>query len=242
MKKIINWLTKTFFPPDYKCIICDREIFNNPKYSICGECKLEFNDQNFCQKCGTAIDSMSVFCQDCKNYKPHYLFARSVLIYEGNAQKLIQGFKYGNKKYLCEPLGRMMSDYFAGLDWDVDLVAPAPMSQERLKERGYNQSKLLAQIICQNHNLKMQDGLLHKIKHTPYQARLSRQERLVQVKNNFWVNNNADIKGKSVLIVDDVMTTGATMDELARILLKQKARQVYVLVLAQPRKKIKGLY
>jgi len=242
MKKIKDWLIKTFFPPDYKCVICDREIFDNPKYCICPECEIEFNDQNFCQKCGTVIENMSVFCQDCKNYKPHYLSARSVLIYEGNAQKLIQGFKYGNKKYLYEPLGRMMSDYFGNLGWDVDLVAPAPMSQERLKERGYNQSKLLAQVICQNHNLKIQDDLLHKIKHTPYQARLTRQERFEQVKNNFCVLENADIKNKSILLVDDVMTTGATVDELARILLKRKARQVYVLVLAQPRKKIRGLY
>lgn len=240
--KIKDWLIKTFFPTNYKCIICNREIFNNPKYAICEDCNLEFNDQNFCQKCGTVIQNMSVFCEDCKDYKPHYLFARSVLIYEGNAQKLIQGYKYGNKKYLHEPLGLMMSDYFDKLSWDVDLIIPAPISQERLKARGYNQSLLLAQIVSQNHNIKLQNNILHKIANTPYQARLSRQERFEQVKNAFSIVDNTDIKNKNILLIDDVMTTGATCDELARLLLKHKARQVYVLVLAQPRKKIKGLY
>ncbi|HEY8444228.1 MAG TPA: ComF family protein [Clostridia bacterium] len=239
--KIKDWFIKTFFPPNYKCIICEREIFNNPKYSICPECELEFNE-SFCSKCGAPMDNMSDFCQDCKEYKPHYTAARGALIFEGAAQKLVHGFKYGGKKYLYEPLGQIMSDYFDKLGWQIDLIVPAPMSPERLKERGYNQALLLAQVVAKNHNIPLRDDILFKIKNTPYQARLSRKERFEQVKSAFSSNADADLKNKSVLLIDDVMTTGATCDELSRLLLKQKAREAYVLVLAQPRKKIKGLY
>jgi competence protein ComFC len=239
--KIKDWLIKTFFPTNYKCVICEREIFNNPKYSICPDCKLEFN-RSFCQKCGTAMDNMSDYCQDCKEYKPHYAAARSVLVYEGNAQKLIRDYKYGAIKYLSEPLGQLMSDYFSNLNWKTDLIVPAPMSRERLKERGFNQSLLLAQAVAKNHNIPLKDDILIKIKNTPYQARLTRKERFEQVKGAFVAQENADLKNKKILLIDDVMTTGATCDELSRILLKHKAREVYVLVLAQPRKKIKGLY
>ncbi|HEY8423552.1 MAG TPA: ComF family protein [Clostridia bacterium] len=240
--KLKEWLIKTFFPVDYKCIICEREIFNSPKYSLCSDCILEFNDQDICKKCGSPLSNMAEYCEDCKTYKPHYIYARSVLIFEGNAQKLIHGLKYGNKKYLAEPLGQMMSDYFSKLNWNIDLIVPAPMSQERLKERGYNQALLLAQIVAKNHNLPINDDILHKIKNTPYQARLTRKERFEQVKGAFCVTDNNDIKGKNILLIDDVMTTGATCDELSRTLLKNGANEVYVLTLAQPRKKIKGLY
>jgi competence protein ComFC len=188
------------------------------------------------------MDNMSDYCQDCKEYKPHYAAARSVLVYEGNAQKLIRDYKYGAKKYLSEPLGQLMSDYFSNLNWKTDLIVPAPMSRERLKERGFNQSLLLAQAVAKNHNIPLKDDILIKIKNTPYQARLTRKERFEQVKGAFVAQENADLKNKKILLIDDVMTTGATCDELSRILLKHKAREVYVLVLAQPRKKIKGLY
>ncbi|HEY8390319.1 MAG TPA: ComF family protein [Clostridia bacterium] len=240
--KIFRFFQKIFFPADFKCIICDKDIFSDSKYCLCNDCKLEFNDQNFCQKCGTVIDNMASFCEDCKKYKPHYNIARSVLIYEGNAQKLIRGYKYGNKKYLYKPLGEMMSDYFQKLNLNIDLIVPAPISQRRLKERGYNQSLLLAKVISQNHNIPLEINLLHKIKNTPYQARSTREERFSQVKGVFMASDDIDIKDKHILLIDDVMTTGATVDELSRLILKKGAKEVNVLVLAQPRKKIKGLY
>ena len=240
--KIFEFLQKIFFPADFKCIVCGKEIFSGSKYCLCEKCKLELNDQNFCRKCGTVIQNMAVFCEDCKNYKPLYNQVRSVLIYEGKAKKLIRGYKYGNKKYLYKPLGEMMSDCFDRQNWNIDLILPAPLSQKRLKERGYNQSLLIAQVVSSNHNIPLQQDVLHKIKNTPYQARSTRAERFLQVKGVFLASDEINIKGKNILLIDDVMTTGATVDELSRLLLKKGANEVYVLVLAQPRKKIKGLY
>lgn len=240
--KIIEFFQKIFFPADFKCIVCGSEIFSESKYCLCEKCGLEFNDGNFCQKCGTAIDNMAVFCEDCKNYKPHYSQAKSVLIYEGNAKKLIRGYKYGNKKYLYKPLGEMMSDCFARQNWKIDVIIPAPISRQRLKERGYNQSLLLAKVISDKFNIPTEQNFLHKIKNTPYQARSSRAERFSQVKGVFASSDEINIKGKNILLIDDVMTTGATVDELSRLILKKGANKVYVLVLSQPRKKIKGLY
>jgi ComF family protein len=240
--KLFGFLEKIFFPSDFKCIVCQKEIFDNSKYCLCDNCKLEFNDDDYCQKCGTVIQNMAVFCEDCKNYKPNYSTARSVLIYEGNAKKLIRGYKYGNKKYLYKPLGEMMSDCLKTYNWKIDLIVPAPLSQKRLKERGYNQSLLLSQVVSKNHNIPIEKDFLYKIKNTPYQARSNRKERFEQVKGVFLASDEINIKGKNILLIDDVMTTGATVDELSRLTLKKGAKEVNVLVLAEPRKKVKGLY
>lgn len=240
--KLRELIDKIMFPMQFKCIICNREIFDKPRYNICSNCVLEFNDQRICQKCGSPMYNEADYCEECKKSDNYFFVSRSALIYKGNAKKLIMAYKYGGKKYLYKPFAKIMADTYIKLDWEIDLIIPAPISKQRLKVRGFNQSLLLAKELSDIFHIPLENDFLYKIKNMPYQARSSRGERFEQVKGVFAANADIDIKGKKIMLVDDVMTTGATVNELSRILINRKAEKVYVLVLAQPEKKVKALY
>lgn len=223
----------TLYPEGYKCVVCGREIFDKGRYPVCDICVIEYNNKRICGKCGAPLKEDANGCYACKGSAWRFDKARSALIYEGNALKLIRGFKYGDKRYLAGYLGALIADEYYRLGFGADLIIAAPVSDKRRKTRGYNQSELLAVRVAELTGVAYDKDVLYKCEDVPYQARLTRPERLAQVKGIFAVNGDKELTGAKVILIDDVMTTGATIDELAVILKDRGAAEVLVLTAAR---------
>ena len=133
--------------------------------------------------------------------------------------------KFGNKKYISAELAKMMTDTFIEEEMCADVVTFVPMTAKEIKERGYNQSELLAEEVAKRLNLPITSTVL-KIKETDKQKRLTAKERRENLKGVFAVADKTAIKGKRILLVDDVITTGATVNECSAVLKKAGATKV----------------
>ncbi len=150
--------------------------------------------------------------------------------------KAIHEFKYGGKSFLAKPLGLILSDYArTWLDGRQNLhIMPVPLHPRRVRERGYNQSLLLAEGIAKSLGAEIDFLSLRRTRYTKPQTELGSEERSRNVRRAFSVHNRDKVKGKSILLVDDVATTGSTLNECARVLRKAGCREVFCLVLARP--------
>lgn len=148
-------------------------------------------------------------------------------------RKTIHEYKYEGKSYLYQGLGEIMVYTMeeVGLIDKIDGIVFVPMEEGREARRGYNQSKLLAKYIATSLNIPFFSKHLIKVRKTEEQNKLKRRERLVNLKDSFKVINKKDIKNKDILIIDDIITTGATMEECAKTLVEAGANKVYGLAL-----------
>ncbi len=219
-------LRQLLYPDGIKCIVCGREIHPS-RYAVCDKCRLELND-NFCLRCGRHKIGIGDFCGECDNESLFFDEARSAVNYTETAQNIVWRFKYGDAKFMARPFSEYMLDVLLKTDWTFDCFSFVPSDKKRLKRRGYNQAELLAAELSAR-TTKPCFQLLEKVKHTINQARLTRQERLINLRDAF----EAKFKPpERVLIIDDVMTTGATLNECAKALKGAGARVVYALTFA----------
>jgi len=220
-----------FFPEGITCIICGGEVRYRNRYSLCEDCKFETNSGEICLRCGRAIKNAADYCEDCKNTKYSFDTARSALRYTGGTVRLVYGFKFGGKKYLLKHLAPLLADKLVETGWDADYLAYVPLSHERKRERGYNQAEVLARHVSEALGIPVIDALI-KNSHTPYQAKKSRTERFESIKGQYSAARKEEIKKKTIILIDDVLTTAATADECAKTLRRECAEKVYVLTLA----------
>jgi ComF family protein len=177
----------------------------------------------------------------CLSRPPHFDRARAWAYYpreevvEHPLRRVIQKFKYGRKVSLGKPLGRLMArgchDFLN--DCQIDLIVPVPLHPKRLRWRGFNQSLLLANQMGRAYGLTVDPFVLTRTTATPPQTQLSEEERRRNVRAAFSVIPNKEITGKRFLLVDDVYTSGSTVNECSRTLKRAGARAVYVLTLAR---------
>ncbi len=191
-----------------------------------------------CNVCGApmAVDADFDFvCENCRTAKPHYEFARSAVVYEEPLKALIGDFKYRNHTWLKDDLVDILEGGVrAKLDCAaIDVVLPVPLHRNRLRERGFNQSALLAEELAIRINRRFDGTSLVRIRDTEHQARITGAERLKNVAGAFEVDCSAMIRGRTVLLVDDVMTTGATLEDCSRALLKAGAERVWCATVAR---------
>ena len=159
--------------------------------------------------------------------------ARSVALYEGVLKEAIHKFKFNGKKRLSGMLGQLMVEHLKCGEIpinDIDLIIPVPLSRQRERERGYNQSRLLADVISRAFNVRMDDVSLKKTKDIKPQFELKREERFLNIIGAF---RSGPLYEKSLLLVDDIYTTGATVAEAAKALKDAGARKVHVLTLGR---------
>ncbi|MCL4558801.1 MAG: ComF family protein [Deltaproteobacteria bacterium] len=230
----VGRLLHIFFPP--ACLVCGKET---EQPGICDDCKgrLTYIRPPFCTKCGRpfASDSgISHICHDCIKGRNRFVAARAVFEYSGDIVRLIQRFKFGDRV----DLSSYLSDELLGL-YDAHLsskgiaaIIPVPLSVRRLKHRSYNQTRLLAAGLSGKLSVPMYQDVLEKIKETPPQSRLSAKERHENVKHAYRAADRHALRGRPVLLVDDVITTGATVNACVSALRKAGIRRVYVLALA----------
>lgn len=197
---------------------------------------LQYLPDSVCKMCGRPLqegydDSQ---CSQCKNTAIY--FDKSVCVFEfsGIVQAALHKLKFEGEREIAETMGKFMADKLMKQKWKIDIILSVPLYNKRLEERGYNQSYLLACEIARECSMDAADGVLERCRHTKSQVGLSRSERAHNVRDAFSVREKKRINGKSVLIVDDIMTTGATLNECSKAVRDGGAREVYCIAAACP--------
>ena len=240
IKKLFKLISKEMYPNGYKCLLCREELSTNTLYDICDNCisTLPFNNGHVCTKCSEPIGGMGSVCIHCKNELPLYKKNVSVFLYKDAIVGLIRRLKFDNAKYLALTLGNFIASEVVKLDADFDYVIPVPLYPKRQKKRGYNQSELLCAPLKDKLNLNVSTDILLKIRDTRSQHRLSRNERIENLEGAFEVKDKKLVKGKTILLIDDVFTTGTTINECTKTLLDAGAKEVYSVTRAHANTKV----
>lgn len=236
--RIVNPIKHTLFPENITCDICGEELISDTRYPLCAECtsKLPTTGEHICVNCGVPISGEADYCIRCENVRDEYLLNRSPLVYDGEAKELIYSLKFGGKRYLAKTLGAMMSDEFLKRGMSADIAIFVPMTDKEEKKRGFNQSELLARNVAERLNMPLLPALV-KVKETSAQKELKGKERAENLKGAFTCVFE-QVKGRKILLIDDVFTTGATANACAHALIKAGAREVSVLTAAVTKKKL----
>lgn len=233
MRKFLSGLGELLFPP--RCVICGTYTDMG---GLCGGClaQVSFIGSPMCPKCGMPYpveEGVDHLCGDCIKGGQHFSVARSVGIYKDNILEIVHRFKYGGKLPAGRLLGSLMAaraeDFFIIRQYDV--IIPVPLHRDRLRQRGFNQSLLLAREIAGNFDMPVEFETLIRVRDTGPQVNLGGDERRENVKGAFEAADS--VKGKRVLLIDDVMTTGSTVRECARSLAGKGALEVAVYTAAR---------
>ena len=241
MKRSWSRVLSLLFVDQYNCIVCNRELPAPTPHLTCNNCyhKMEHVQEGFCLKCGMKLIGEGEYCLDCQAHEKYFDRAVAPVCYTGAASKLVVELKFRNKRYLARPLARYMVDRFLEEGLVADVVIPIPLHAKRRKERGYNQSELLAEEVARSLGVPMDASCIERVKETLPSTSLEggRTAREENIKDAFVLKEKSAVKNKSVLAVDDVLTTGATSSEFSRVLKKAGAAKVYVLTFATAREK-----
>lgn len=236
-KVFLDSLADFFFPP--QCLLCRGFILTYKHGHFCIDCleKFSFSNGPMCLKCGILFKSQNGgnhLCGRCIAWKTSFDRARALGTYEGVLRKAIHSFKYDKESMLANPLGKLLSEYGSRLlnKEEYNLIIPVPLHPQRLRQRGFNQSLMLAKKISEAWQVKVCAECLKRIKWTIPQTMLPVNERQRNVKGAFSCSDSA-VRGKKVLLVDDVYTSGSTVNECANVLKKHGVLQVDVLILAR---------
>ena len=242
-EEMIRSSLKFIFPDGLYCFSCDSLIDDSRPYGICDKCMEKFHwaNQRLCEKCGKIMEEESLFqeCKDCRNSQRFFKQGFTCLMYGLNEREIIKKFKYGGASYMKDKLGDLLYDRLkAEMDGPlrnikIDCIIPVPIHGKRLKKRGYNQALLLGQRLSELSGIPVFPKVLKRKINTPPLSSMSREKRIVSIDEAFNVVNIEDqcIIDKTVLLVDDIFTTGVTGDECSRILLREGAREIFVLTL-----------
>ncbi len=170
-------------------------------------------------------------CPDCIEHTPNFDKARSVFKYNDISGQMITGLKFQDKTPYAKTLANLMSPRLSEFGDDFDIITSVPLHPLKLIKRKYNQAAVLANKLARLNNKKANNLILKKVRNIKPQTSLTRKERIENVRGAIEINKKyiSDIKGKNILLVDDVMTTGATANECAKILKNSGAEKIYLL-------------
>lgn len=226
---LISGLINSIYPS--ACPICENPPDDLSHAPICSSCwsQIKRYDGPSCSICALPFASeYSRICGSCLKKSPPFSLTIHYGLYEGVLAEAISIFKFQGIRRLAQPLGRLLLSLDIPL---TDAIVPVPLTIKGLRRRGFNQSLLIARLIAQKMRVPLFMNTLFKIRETPPQIGLSARERKSNLKNAFTVAG--DIKDKRILLIDDVMTTGATITECSRVLLKAGAKEILVITLAR---------
>jgi len=221
------------------CILCKTPLSALEKtHRLCFACqaKLQKNRPPFCRRCSRPLENPNHrVCLNCQDTKLDFDQAWGVFLFNDTMQRLLHIFKYGHKTslrhFLSDGILSFLRDYQLDLQ-DCDLIVPIPLHPARLRERGYNQSTLIAEILSAELNIPIDHKNLLRIRHTPNQARLSQKERWTNIQAAFKIKPHNNFRRKNILLVDDLFTTGATVSQAAKTLKAAGAAKITVLTIA----------
>lgn len=240
MNNFLESFLELIYPEKNICCICnlyDEDI--GDKY-ICSNCYEQIRKiiPPYCIKCCKPVNfNLDVpLCPECVNDNKLFETSKSPFLYEGLIKNLIYDFKYHNKTYLYKFLGMSLVNYMNSISYtNFDYIVPVPLHPNKMKRRGYNQSELLSKYISNKLNIPHINAL-RRIKNTDKQSAQTKHNRNINLKNAFIINptKNIDkIKKSSVLVVDDIYTTGSTANECAKVLLNFSVDKVSIITIAR---------
>lgn len=209
------------------CLLCAAASEAN---IVCNACAADLPklQKPCCPRCALSTPNGEI-CGRCLTKPPHYEATFAAYRYDFPLDKLVQSFKYGHRLALSAFLGQNLAALAANLVADV--IIPLPLHPERLRERGFNQALELARPVSSSLQLPIDATHCNRTRNTPAQANLPWRERVKNVRGAFFCS--ADFTGKRIILVDDVMTTGASLDECARTLKLHGAAEITLLVVAR---------
>ncbi|MBA4384156.1 MAG: hypothetical protein C0410_05420 [Anaerolinea sp.] len=219
----MDWL----YPP--RCCNCDRRGF-----ILCEACYAEIEPLHgkLCQKCGYPIFNKDRLCEDCRLAPLPYTQMLSWASYSGPVQKAIHSLKYKQNLAVGSMLAKPLVDLVKKSGWQIDLVVPIPLSRSRLRSRGYNQAALISHQLAAQLNIQHSSNAVKRIRNTSTQIEMDVNKRFTNLLDAFYANP-ATLKKRNILVIDDVITTGATMQNCAKALLDAGAENIYCLSVAR---------
>jgi len=237
IRHLYTALLDLLFPPT--CILCRKALsLSSRQFQLCGICqsRVVLNRPPFCQRCSCPVTAdTGPFCARCQRTSYHFDWVWACCPYQDAMKDLLHLFKYREKTALRFFFAARMSVFLQTYGISLaafDCVVPVPLHPARLRERGYNQSALLAQELGRTARCPVLGRSLLRIRNTKSQTTLRQKERWTNIRSAFTIKCPFIFKHKNVLIVDDLFTTGATTSEAARVLKQAGAQQVAVLTLA----------
>ena len=231
-----KWRSKLYLDGPV-CSACGKELLAHIRGGLCPECEKTSVKlgTDICGKCGRVLANEAEFCDTCIRNERAFVRARSCYVYEGAPKKFVYRLKFGGRRYLAAFIAEAMVDRYLDCGFECDCVVAVSLSAKRKRKRGYNQAELVAEELSCRLKLPLIDGALVKTKENKPQTKLTRREREENVRGVYEVTSPETFKGRRVLVVDDVMTTGATLGEVSRVLYKAKARSVEALTYCSTR-------
>ncbi len=198
---------------------------------VCETCKgkIKIMEEPTCMKCGKMVESPLVeYCHDCENSEFTFLRNRSVFPYTGTIRKAMHDFKYAHRKENALFFGQAINNYLG--EWmkslQVDAVIPVPLHKKRKRRRGYNQALLLAEIVGRYLDVPVDANILTRYGNTKPQKELGRKERKINLEKAFKISQN-ELQYYRVLLIDDIYTTGATLEGAAGVLKAAGVEEIY---------------
>lgn len=230
-KQIYSVFLDLLFPR--RCPVCGRI-----SRGICTECRkqLPYIRQPFCFRCGRPVErEEDEYCADCQKHVHNFTQGRALWLYTGKMRETIHAVKYQNKREYLEYFAKEMAESLKKeiVNWKPEIIMPIPMHASSKSVRGYNQAEILAVYLGRELGIPVERKALKKVRKTANQKELDHRSRRTNLKDAFEVHLPHGQKQiwKKVLLVDDVYTTGSTLDEAARMLRKSGVRDVYFAVI-----------
>lgn len=221
-----RFILDLIFPP--RCIVC-----SHLGTWLCAECAsdLPYIVGPVCHRCGIPLQQ-GCLCTRCQRDPLNLERIHSVFLFQGPLRAAVHRLKYRNGRAVARPLGQLMAEWWQEQRIPVDVIVPVPLHPRRLRERGYNQAALLAQVLGRQIDRPVRDQALERVRHTRSQMQLDAAARRSNVAGAFQCLEDG-LGGRRVLLIDDVCTTGATLDACAEALQEAGATWVHALTLAR---------
>ncbi len=248
IKKACDFTLDNILPA--RCVVTGEPVIGQGALSSAAWGRLDFIADPKCACCGMPFEygenldiaqdheqtqKGGLHCMDCLKFPPPYKSARAPLLYNDNSRNLILGFKHGDKMHSVKAFTPWLMRAGEDMLNNADILVPVPLHYLRLVKRRYNQSALIASDLSKHTRIRHIPDMLLRTRSTPPQGRLKHKERRNNVKQAFLVKPSKAgiLKGKKIILIDDVYTTGATVKECTRVLLKSGASTVHILTVAR---------
>ncbi|GAM09219.1 competence protein F [Geobacter sp. OR-1] len=235
---MLKSLIDLVFPP--LCHNCRQFIPDAGRIHVCPECIASSKplQSPICPCCGIPFatdEGIDHLCGSCIEKHPPFDAARGAFVYEGAVRDLIHRLKYDRKIQCRRPLALLLLELLSGAveEFSPEMLVPVPLHKRRLRERGFNQAILIAELLAREWKIPLERRLLQRVRWTEPQINLAAGERAANVKGAFALSDPKIASGRRIVLIDDVLTTGSTVAECSRVLKKAGAAAVLVVTVAR---------
>ena len=234
---VIQTAIRMLYPP--QCIMCREQL--QSENALCGSCwrEMPFNTDCACVRCGASLigvtETVGAECDDCIQNPSPWDEGRAVFRYQGLARKMVLELKHGDRPELAAPAAAWMAQIAADMLTEKTLIVPIPVHWQRFLQRKYNQAEVLAKHVAKHSGAELKPDILRRPRKTIPLKQVNRSERFSILESAFEINPDKaqEIKERNIVLIDDVMTSGATLSAAAKTLQQAGAKDISVLVLAR---------